>query len=202
MIYLQTPRLIVRDHINADLQPMYLLLGNPQNMYFIMDLYTPDESAAQENLKIAMDAQNEIDRKQYFFAIIDKLSGTYIGEIGFTVLESPLESLSYSEPRETTKYAENSRIELGYFIKTEFWSQGIVTEAARVVIQYAFEILNVHKIMTGCAKENKGSENVMIKLGFVKEGELKAHQWIDGQWRDRVIYGYLNDQYRLYQTSK
>lgn len=177
-VRLETPRLIIRDHIASDLEDLETLIGNKDNMTYIMDIYAKNREAVEKNLKTAMDAIAKPNRDKYFFAIIEKLSGSYVGEIGFTLLDEGL-------------------AELGYFIKQPFWNRGIVTEAGEAVLEFAFCELELHKMVTGCVKENVGSECVMIKLGFSKEGELKEHQLVQGEWKDRVIYGYLKNDYLI-----
>jgi ribosomal-protein-alanine N-acetyltransferase len=56
---------------------------------------------------------------------------------------------------------------MGYFIKEKYWGQGYTAEALKRIIEYAFEDDNVYRISTGCIKENKGSEKVMIKRGYI-----------------------------------
>lgn len=175
-VHLETERLIIRDHIASDLDDLETLIGNKANMTYIMDIYAKDREAALENLKTAMEAMERPLRDKYFFAIIDRSFGSYVGEIGFTLLDEGL-------------------AEMGYFIKQAYWNRGIVTEAGEAVLKFAFCDLGLHKMITGCAKENVGSERVMIKLGFSKEGELKEHQMVQGIWKDRVIYGYLKKDY-------
>lgn len=182
-VHLETARLIIRDHVASDLEDLETLIGNKVNMTYIMDIYAKDREAVEKNLKTAMDAIVDPLRDKYFFAIVEKASGNYVGEIGFTLLDEGL-------------------AELGYFIKQPYWKRGFVTEAGEAVLEYAFCNLGLHKMITGCVKENVGSERVMIKLGFSKEGELKAHQMVQGEWKDRVIYGYLkNDYLKLYRSQ-
>lgn len=186
MIWFRTERLIVREHLESDLLDLSSLISSKKEMHFLMDIYAPDLEAVRENLKNAMDAVNASFRDKYFFAIIEKDTGKYVGEIGFTVIEK------------TDRLDGNSGtflVELGYFIKSEFWGRGYVVEAAQEVIRFAFNTLNTHKIMTGCVKENINSEKVMLKLGFIKEGELRQHQLVFGEWKDRVLYGLLKSDY-------
>jgi ribosomal-protein-alanine N-acetyltransferase len=44
-------------------------------------------------------------------------------------------------------------------------------------------------------KENNNSEKVMIKLGMKKEGELRKHQYHEGKWKDRLLYGLIKEEY-------
>ena len=185
-ICFSTNRLMIRDHLESDLMDLASLISSEKEMHFLMDIYAPDLEAVRENLKTAMDAVNAPFRDKYFFAIIEKATGKYVGEIGFTVIDK------------TDQLEGNSGallVELGYFIKSKFWGRGYVVEAAHEVIRFAFNTLNTHKIMTGCVKENVGSEKVMLKLGFIKEGELRQHQLVFGEWKDRVLYGLLKSEY-------
>lgn len=181
-VYMETDRLIIRDHIASDLEGLGSLIRNADNMKYLMDIYAKDQNAVKENLMTAMDAITLPFRDKYFFAIIEKASGSYVGEIGFTIVDSAL-------------------AEMGYFIKRNYWNRGFVTEAGKVVLNFAFHTLGLHKITIGCVKENVGSERVMIKLGFTKEGELLEHQLIGDEWKDRVIYGYLKKNYLMKPTE-
>lgn len=44
-------------------------------------------------------------------------------------------------------------------------------------------------------KENIASEKVMRKIGFSKEGELRGHQYHDHQWKERLVYGLLKEEW-------
>jgi ribosomal-protein-alanine N-acetyltransferase len=182
-VHLETDRLFIRDHIASDLEDLETLISDKANMTYIMDIYAKDREAVEKNLKTAMGAIVDPLRDKYFFAIVEKAFGNYVGEIGFTLLDEGL-------------------AELGYFIKQAYWNRGYVTEAGEAVLEFAFCNLGLHKMVTGCVKENGGSERVMIKLGFSKEGELKEHQMVQGEWKDRVIYGYLkNDYLKQYRSQ-
>jgi [ribosomal protein S5]-alanine N-acetyltransferase len=57
-------------------------------------------------------------------------------------------------------------IELGFHLLPKFWGQGLATEAARVVIPYAFEKYAPKKLIAGHHPENVNSKKVLGKLGF------------------------------------
>lgn len=182
MIKITTDRLIIREHIEADLEPMHELFSNRKTMFYLSDIMTTDLKGTKKDLEIAIDEANSSDRKKYFFAITDKDSGEYIGEIGFTKIRE----------------SENgSVVHLGYFISEKYWGKGIVTEAAEAVITYSFEKLNVYKIETGCAAENKASENIMKKLGMTKSAELENHTQIGSKLYDRVEYHVFKNEWKF-----
>ena len=66
----------------------------------------------------------------------------------------------------------------------EYWGKGIAGEASRLVINYGFTELNLHKIFAGVFTPNKRSLRAAEKLGFEKEGVLKEEMYVDGQYHD------------------
>lgn len=119
-------------------------------------------------------------RTKYFFAIILQATGKLIGSSGYTV---------------TATNGPGKLVNLGYFLRNEYWQQGCATEAVEKVIEFAFLTNNVVKIEEGCLAENSASEKVMIKVGMTKEGELKNHQCHENEWKDRVVYGLLKQDW-------
>ena len=57
--------------------------------------------------------------------------------------------------------------ELDYWLGKMFWGQGLMTEAARVLLSYAFDVLDVPAVWSGYYAENTNSRRVQEKLGFV-----------------------------------
>lgn len=57
--------------------------------------------------------------------------------------------------------------ELGYWIGKPFWGQGLIPEAARELLRYAFEELNMRAVWCGYYEGNEKSHRVQKKLGFV-----------------------------------
>lgn len=57
--------------------------------------------------------------------------------------------------------------ELGYWIGKPFWGQGLIPEACREVLRYAFEDLGMAAVWCGYYDGNEKSRRVQEKLGFV-----------------------------------
>ena len=62
---------------------------------------------------------------------------------------------------------DEDEYELGYWIGKEFWGQGLIPEAAREMLRYAFEDLKMSRIWCGYYDGNEKSRRVQEKLGFV-----------------------------------
>jgi len=68
--------------------------------------------------------------------------------------------------------------------ESEYWGKGIVGEASKLVIKYAFTELNFHKIYAGVFSPNTRSLRAAEKLGFKKETILKEEIYVDGKYHD------------------
>ena len=66
--------------------------------------------------------------------------------------------------------------ELGYWLGVEHWGQGFGTEAARAVIDFAFEEFDVEHLMSGARVTNPSSRNILEKCGFQWSG-VELHRF-------------------------
>jgi len=62
---------------------------------------------------------------------------------------------------------QNDEYELGYWIGKPYWGQGLIPEASREILRYAFEDLKMNRIWCGYYDGNEKSRRVQQKLGFV-----------------------------------
>ena len=87
-----------------------------------------------------------------------------------------------------------SRAELAYWVAKRNWNKGFMTEAVEAVIAFGFEQLRLHRIYATADVDNVGSQRVLAKVGFRKEGVLRKHGRLAGEWRDSIMYGLLGDR--------
>ena len=85
------------------------------------------------------------------------------------------------------------RAEIGYWLARPFWSQGIMTDAVRAYVEYAFSELQLRKLTAHVLEFNVGSARVLEKNGFKLEGRLRKHFRKDGQLLDARFYGLLKE---------
>lgn len=69
-----------------------------------------------------------------------------------------------------------SEVELTYTIKPTYWGQGLATEAARAVLQWGFETLNLRQIVAVTSPSNRASQRVMDKLGMTYIKRIEYNQ--------------------------
>jgi [ribosomal protein S5]-alanine N-acetyltransferase len=90
---------------------------------------------------------------------------------------------------------ENKRIEIGYHIVPSLWGQGYATEAARAIIGWSFDNLDIHRIEADCTEGNIGSELVMLKCGFKQEGLLRESCWEHERFVNIKKFGLLRREW-------
>ena len=180
MICLTTNRIIIRDPLLTDIDAWHRLICDPKTMYYLPDIMTRSLEESRNNLETAVAEAHNPNRTKYYFVIEDKKTGAFIGTAGYTV---------------TRTVPVGKAADVGYFILPEYHGQGIMTEALLEVIRFAFEDDGVYRIETGCLTENRASERIMQKCGFIKEAERKSYAWHDGRLKDRVEYRLLRDEW-------
>jgi RimJ/RimL family protein N-acetyltransferase len=87
--------------------------------------------------------------------------------------------------------------EIGWLVQRQYWGQGIATEAARAVLQYAFGSLNARRIVAFCHAQNAASERVMLKLGMQREGLLRQTVLLGREWHNELVYSILDGDPRV-----
>lgn len=113
---------------------------------------------------------------EYRFGIFQINNDVLLGTIGlFHVFRGPSQSAT-----------------LGYSLDQEHNGKGYTTEAVNLVVNYAFEILNLHRIEAGVMPNNIGSMRVLEKAGFHKEGIAIKNVEINGRWEDHQMLAILN----------
>jgi ribosomal-protein-alanine N-acetyltransferase len=87
---------------------------------------------------------------------------------------------------------EHYRAEVGYMLFPEYHRKGIVSEALQKVVDYGFKEIKLHSIEAVLDPENKGSEKVLIKNGFIKEAHFIENECYQGRFLDTLVYSLLN----------
>jgi RimJ/RimL family protein N-acetyltransferase len=86
--------------------------------------------------------------------------------------------------------------ELGYWVGKPYWNQGYCTEAAREVLRYGFETLELNRIQARHMTKNRASGRVMEKIGMNHEGVLRQSLHRFGSFEDAAMFSILQSEYR------
>jgi ribosomal-protein-alanine N-acetyltransferase len=85
---------------------------------------------------------------------------------------------------------------MGYCFDDAAWGRGYATEAARALLQWAFDTLGMNRVQAGTDTRNAASARVLEKLGFVREGTLREDCVVNGEVSDSWVYGLIRGEWQ------
>lgn len=77
-----------------------------------------------------------------------------------------------------------------------YWGRGHASEARRLILDYAFDVLDLNKVYSYVWDENEKMKHINKKVGFKIEGLLRDDIFYQGEYRDNVLMGVLKDEYK------
>lgn len=167
---IETPRLILRGHKPEDWERAHIYGRDPEFSKY--EAWGPNtEEDTKKYISDVILQASENPRYKFEFAICLKDSGLLIGGCAIR------------------RESQSSCIaNLGWAINPEFQSKGYATEAAKGLIQFGFEQLQLKVIYATCDARNNASSRVMEKLGMKQVGLLKGDKMQKGHLRDTLRY--------------
>lgn len=76
------------------------------------------------------------------------------------------------------------------------WNKGYGTEAMRLLLNYAFGTLNLHRVAIGVFDFNETAVRFYEKCGFKREGAQRHGYYCDGRYHDVIMMSILEDEFR------
>lgn len=166
-LILETKRLLLRHLVIEDLAELFALYRNPEiRKYFPEGVLTREETREElEWHRNGHPAHPELG----LWATVHKETGKFIGRCGLL----PWEIDSRQE------------VEIAYLLDKAYWGRGLATEAARGILQYGLEKLNLTRLICLIDPENYASQKVAQKIGMTLERKVDG---IDGDGIPTLIY--------------
>ncbi|XP_028762401.1 uncharacterized protein LOC114720845 [Neltuma alba] len=85
--------------------------------------------------------------------------------------------------------------EIGYILGSKYWGKGIATKVVKQVVEMAFvDLPDLVRLEALVDVENVGSQRVLEKAGFQREGILRKFLFLKGKSRDMVMFSVLSDE--------
>ena len=174
---IETERLILRRFEYSDCDAVFKNWASDEEL---QSLYSEPVYSTMEETKGLLDKYiGNYSREDYYrWAVIDKVTGECIGQIAYFLVDS-----------------KNHFAEIEYCIGADFQCKGYATEAAKAVIAYGFDKINLHKDQICTKTINGPSRRVIEKCGFTFEGTLRDYFYFNGQYIGRHYFSILRDEY-------
>ena len=149
---METDRSILRPWHESDAETLFKWASDP-------DVGTragwPPHKSVEESLEIIRTLFNN----DTTWAIVLKESGEAIGAMG------------YGPSCDCDLPAREGEPLIGYWVGKPYWSQGICTEALKLMIEHIKETTDIKSLISGHFIDNPASGRVMEKCGFTATGE-------------------------------
>ncbi|HFE66121.1 MAG TPA: N-acetyltransferase, partial [Chloroflexi bacterium] len=159
---LETERLVLREHRLLDQEAVFSVFSDEAvTRHYLVTPFT-------EMIQAEQIVQSRIDRfyagTGIRWAITRRGEGALLGSCGFFL-----------------RPARPGLAELGYELARPYWNQGIMTEALRACLTYAFTVRGLSRIEAQILPENEASRRVLEKLGFRWAGLREKGGYLNGR---------------------
>jgi [ribosomal protein S5]-alanine N-acetyltransferase len=92
--------------------------------------------------------------------------------------------------------------EWGFALGSEFWGTGIFMDAARLILEFSFDSLHVHRMEAKAAVRNGRGNGALQKLGMVQEAILRRSFLRNGVYLDQACWALMADTWRELTTTR
>ncbi len=166
------PRWLTGDDVNA----LFSIFSDPQVMRYWSSLPLEDRDAAEELLKNIRDGFQR--RVLFQWGISRQIDDCIIGTCTLYHIDT-----------------NNRRGEIGYALGSEYWGNGYMQEALKLLLNFCFGHLNLHRLEADVDPENTSSIKILERIGFQKEGYLRERWLVGGGVHDSLLYGLLKSDW-------
>jgi [ribosomal protein S5]-alanine N-acetyltransferase len=170
-------RVLLREPREDDAEALFAYLSDPEVIRFLA--IAPPASASDTLYYIEKCHEFRLLDREYVFVIADVRSDRALGIIGLRHLDPPMRTA-----------------EVGTWLGKRFWGTGVNGEAKRLILDFAFGPLALHRVEARIAIENGRSRVAFERLGGRQEGLLRESFFKDGRYFDQHLYVVLEQDWR------
>lgn len=170
MTTLVGPRLLLRDFVVSDASAVRAIAADPTATRFA-DLGLNDDEEVRRFIEDATAEPADRARWSYNLAAVVAATDRLVGSVRIWVTD-----------------AEYRRGEVGFVFLPDVRSQGLATEAVRLLLAFGRDELRLRRVVATCHPDNTASARVLEKAGMRFEGRMRDHLRLRGTWRDSLLY--------------
>lgn len=176
---LYTRDLVLREFQDDDAEAYFAICSDPEVM---RTWGTPVHRSIDETRKlIAFLRGAHAGETMLRWAMVHKQEGVLIGDVGYWRFVK-----------------ERARAEIGMKLARAYWSRGFMTQALTAAIRFGFEEMGLHSVEANVDPTNGGGVRTMEKAGFVQEGLVREHTWIEasGVFVDTALFSVVQGRWQ------
>jgi [ribosomal protein S5]-alanine N-acetyltransferase len=171
---IKTERLLLRQFIESDIESVFKGLSHPDVIKYYGVSYSTLEDT-KEQMKFFTDLEE--NETGIWWAVCSLNDRTFYGAGGLNNLSK-----------------EHKKAEIGFWLLTDFWGQGIMAEAIPLICKYGFNKFALHRIEGLVETENLNCKKALGKLDFKHEGTMRDCEIKNGRFISLDIYAILNKE--------
>jgi aminoglycoside 6'-N-acetyltransferase len=172
----RTERLVLRSPRHGDEPGMLAYRSRADVSRFL--LRDPLHEDDVEAMVVKRAQQQRIAEDDDWLSLVLELDGRVVGDIS---LHCPT--------------LEHGQAEIGWVLHPEVGGRGLATEAARAVLDMAFDDIGLHRVYAQLDPRNTASKNLCLRLGMRQEAHLREQCWFKGEWGDVLVFAILSDEW-------
>jgi RimJ/RimL family protein N-acetyltransferase len=174
---IESERLVLRRFRDSDLELFVAYRNDPEvARYQSWDSF--DEREARAFIREMASGQPGVPGDWFQFAIESKEAGVLVGDCALQV--------DGQEPY---------RAEIGFTLAREHQGKGFASEAVSRLLDYAFDTLELHRIVAIADCRNEPSWTLLERVVLRQEGHFLKSVWFKGEWSDEYLYAVLKDEW-------
>lgn len=174
-------RVVLREFTMDDVDAMYAYLSDDE-VFRHVSWEPPTLDETTNSVREASEAARATPRPDYELAVTLRDTDEVVGQVTL----------------KTDRYIPRLRqrtSELGFMLRRDYWGRGIATEAARLLLDFAFGQLGLHRVFAVVDEDNLASVRVLEKLGLRREARHVRDVFVRGEWLTSLIYAVLEDEW-------
>ncbi len=173
-----TDRLLIRPYTSADVENVWRVASSP--LVYQTTAYIPrryPRSRAEWWIRMVRSSMD--NRTAFEFGMFERATGAYVGNMG------------------VVNVRKDARIgSIAYYVDPSKWGNGYATEGGQAMLRFAFETLDLYRMVGTCMAHNTASRRVLEKLGFQFEGIARSELLKDGRFIDVAHLAILKPEWK------
>lgn len=169
-------RIVLREYRREDLSALRAWVNDSEITKYLAGAYRRPQTWEQTEEWLSRRLNGDAGGEGYVIA--DKETGKYLGQIDLMMID-PIAR----------------KAEMAIVLMKNAQGKGYANESIRLLLNYAFNTMNLNRVWLKCAEENVSAVKCYEKSGFKTEGILRNDLFIGGKYQNAIIMGILREEF-------